>query len=102
MRLRRKRVDLVDRLRPYGDGGEPPEPMVSADPIRMFLYQWMIETGDPIEVVATGFDVDVELISAIVNGERWWLTWPEAALLAAHVGFKIDRRSRSSTHARDC
>ena len=54
MRWRRKRVDLAERLRPYVDVGPPPEPMVDADPIRMFLHRWMIETGDPIEVVARG------------------------------------------------
>ena len=45
----------------------PVEPMVDADPIRMFLFRWMIETGDPIEVVARGFDVDEQLLIDILE-----------------------------------
>ena len=74
MRLRRNRVNLVDRLRPYVDGGQPPEPMVSADPIRMFLYRWMIETGDPIEMVARGFDLDPEFANSLIEARVTCLT----------------------------
>lgn len=42
--------------------------MVSVDPIRMFLYRWMIETGDPIEVVAKGFDVDEGIARSVISG----------------------------------
>jgi len=44
--------------------------MVSADPIRMFLYRWMIETGDPVELMAKGFDVDATTICELLPGER--------------------------------
>ncbi len=88
MRLRRKRTSLVDRLRPYLDPGPPPEPMVSADPIRMFLYRWMIETGDPIEVVARGFDIDAREASALVLGERRWISNSDAYRLCGSLGFR--------------
>lgn len=81
MRWRRKRVDLAERLRPYVDPSPPPEPMVDADPIRMFLFRWMIETGDPIEVVARGFGVDPDIVSGLphrdtrVVSEAEWEQW---------------------------
>lgn len=68
MRWRRKRTDLAERLRPYLDTSPSTEPMVDADPIRML--RWMIETGDPIEVVAKGFDLDEQLLTDILAGER--------------------------------
>ena len=43
--------------------------MVSADPIRMFLIRWMIETGDPIELVAKGFDLNHEYVRHLLNRE---------------------------------
>ena len=67
MRLRwRRRRDLADRLRPYLPDRVAPEPMVDADPIRMFLYRWIIETGDPIDLIAKGFDLPVEVVEAIL------------------------------------
>ena len=65
----RRRRDLADRLRPYVAKAEPNEPMVDADSVRMFLYRWMIETGDPIDVVARGFDIDPDLATRVVGGE---------------------------------
>ena len=62
MKLRRSRSSLVDRLRPHVDTGPSPEPLVSADPIRMFLYRWMIETGDPVAMVAEGFALDQDQV----------------------------------------
>ncbi len=68
MRLRwRRRRDLAERLRPYLPDRITPEPMVDADPIRMFLYRWMIETGDPIEVVGRGFQLDERLVEDILS-----------------------------------
>ncbi len=68
MRIRRwRRRDLAERIAPYVQPIEPREPMVPADPIRMFLVRWMIETGDPIEVVATGFNLDVRLVRALLT-----------------------------------
>lgn len=65
----RRRRNLAERLRPYVRSLPLSEPMVSADPIRMFLYRWMIETGDPIETVAKGFDLDPRLIWQLIEGE---------------------------------
>ncbi len=68
MRLPWRRRDLAERLRPYLPVREPIEPMVDADPIRMFLVRWMIETGDPIYLVAQGFGLSVdELQRALVH-----------------------------------
>jgi len=67
MRWRRKRMDLAERLRPYVKPWPLPEPMVDADPIRIFLIRWMIETGDPADVVARGFDLDRREIESILN-----------------------------------
>ena len=64
----RGRRNLAERLRPYVRPLPRSEPMVSADPIRMFLYRWMSETGDPVEVVAKGFDLDVELTRQLFAG----------------------------------
>jgi len=35
----------------------------------MFLYRWMIETGDPIEVIAKGFDLDAVRVVEILDGQ---------------------------------
>jgi len=67
MRWRRKRTHLAERLRPYVNTWPRPEPMVDADPIRMFLVRWMIETGDPIEVVAKGFGIEAQLCGDILD-----------------------------------
>ena len=63
----RRRRDLVERLRPYLPERITPEPMVDADPIRMFLYRWMIETGDPIGLVGRGFDTDPRILGSILD-----------------------------------
>ena len=63
----RRQRDLAHRLGPYVPSAEPSDPMVDADPIRMFLFRWMIETGDPTDVVAKGFDLDLELVSGILS-----------------------------------
>ncbi len=90
MRLRRKRLSLVDRLRPYLDPGPAPEPMVSADPIRMFLYRWMIETGDPIEVVAKGFDLDLSEVIELVSGDRHLIPARDACRIHALLRLSPD------------
>jgi len=90
MRLQRRRTSLVDRLRPYVDTGPPPEPMVSADPIRMFLYRWMIETGDPIEVVAKGFGLDEELVAATISGDSALLTETAERRIRRCLGMALD------------
>ncbi len=84
MRWRRKQVDLAERLRPYANPGPLPEPMVDADPIRMFLFRWMIETGDPIEVVARGFDVEPELLRDIVDRR--------VTAMPAHLAMELSER----------
>ena len=87
MRLpRRTRRDLADRLRPYVPLTVPNEPMVDADPIRMFLFRWMIETGDPIDVVARGFDIDEVVASAILSRHCRRLTSSEAEIIATRLG----------------
>ena len=65
----RRRRNLAERLRPYIRPLPLTEPMVSADPIRMFLYRWMIETGDPVEVIAKGFDLDVGWVADLIGGQ---------------------------------
>ncbi len=63
----RRRRDLAERLRPYLQDRITAEPMVDADPIRLFLYRWMIETGDPVEVVGRGFQLDPQLLEDILE-----------------------------------
>ena len=89
MRWRRKRMDLAERLWPYVNPGPPPEPMVDADPIRMFLFRWMIETGDPIDVVARGFDVDVELLRDVVDRRLMRIPESQARTLAGRLGVPL-------------
>lgn len=77
---------MVQRLRPYVDPCPAPERVVSADPIRMFLYRWMIETGDPIEVVAKGFDVDLDQAKQLLSGSIRAVGVAEAADLRSRLG----------------
>ena len=66
--------------------------MVSADPIRMFLYRWMIETGDPVEVIAKGFELETAEIDELLSGDRRHLTEAEDASLRSqlHLGESCD------------
>lgn len=89
MKWRRKRINLAERLRPYVDPGPPQEPMVDADPIRMFLFRWMIETGDPIDVVARGFDVDVRLLRDIADRRLVRIPEGQARTLAGRLGVPL-------------
>lgn len=87
MRRRRERMDLAERLRPYVKQHRVlSEPMVDADPIRMFLFRWMIETGDSVEVVARGFDVDPQLLADIHARRVRCLSLSQATALATHLG----------------
>ena len=88
----RRRRNLADRLRPYVRPLPASEPMVSADPIRMFLYRWMIETGDPVELMAKGFDVDATTICELLSGERSRITKQEAILLRSRLSLDRDDR----------
>ena len=89
MRLRwRRRRDLSERLRPYLPDRITPEPMVDADPIRMFLYRWMIETGDPIEVVAQGFDLSTEEVARLGDRTDGRISLGRAESLAHSLGFR--------------
>lgn len=68
--------------------------MVSADPIRMFLYRWMIETGDPVEVIARGFNLDAKLVAGVIDGSVRSFSAAEegrlSVLLAIGDGFPSD------------
>ncbi len=86
MRRCRPGVDVVQRLRPYLDPSPASERMVSADPIRMFLFRWMIETGDPIEVVARGFDVDLDQAKQLLSGSIRAVGAAEATDLRTRLG----------------
>ena len=93
MRLRwRRRRDLAERLRPYLPERIAAEPMVDADPIRMFLYRWMIETGDPIDVVAKGFDIDAAFVESIVSGRTRSVSNACALHLRARLGLSAESR----------
>ena len=94
MRLRwRRRRDLAERLRPYLPDRITPEPMVDADPIRMFLFRWMIETGDPIDVVARGFDLTVEEVTLITERSVARLSVEEARRIGGKLGICGDPES---------
>jgi len=82
-------MDLAERLKPYVDVGPPAEPMVDADPIRMFLIRWMIETGDPIEVVSKGFGLDRELLEEVANKTVQHLSAAEADRLWECLGMRL-------------
>ena len=101
MRVRwRRRRDLAERLRPYLPDGITSEPVVDADPIRMFLYRWMIETGDPIEVVAQGFDLPVDQVDAIIQRRTPRLGRSEASAIKAKLGLAGELvKSRPSVQA---
>ncbi len=82
----RRRRNLAERLRPYVRPLPPSEPMVSADPIRMFLYRWMIQTGDPMELISAGFDLDVRVVRQLLGRESLTLTQREDEELRAKIG----------------
>jgi len=80
-------MDLAERLRPYVKQHRVlSEPMVDADPIRMFLFRRMIETGDSVEVVARGFDADPQLLADIHARRVRCLSLSQATALATHLG----------------
>ena len=85
MSFRRRKTDLVNRLRPYASARLSRERMVSADPIRMFLHRWMIETGDPVALVAEGFALDRDQVVDLLSGDLRHLTSSEAARLCARL-----------------
>ena len=87
---------MVQRLRPYAAPSSVPERMVSADPIRMFLYRWIIETGDPIEVVAKGFDVDLEQAKQLLSGSIRVVGAAEATNLRSRLG--LDEEDATSDY----
>jgi len=70
MTLRRQMRNLGDRRRRPVDESRSSDGMVSADPIRMFLHRWIIETGDPVEIIAKGFGLDQSEVSEILSGNR--------------------------------
>ncbi len=89
MRLRwSRRRSLADQIRPYIPC-ESNEPMVDADPIRMFLYRWMIETGDPIEVVAKGFDLSPALVNELISGDLRGLSSSHASEISRRLGLPV-------------
>ena len=97
MRLQwRRRQGLADRLRPFVATADPEEPMVDADPIRMFLFRWMIETGDPFEVVATGFDLDEGLVERVVTGQVRRLAPETARQLRLRLGINSLRAAEAT------
>ena len=80
-------MDLADRLRPYVEQYRVlGEPMVDADPIRVFLIRWMVETGDPIELVAKGFALEPWLVQEILEGSLRRVREPVAEELIARLG----------------
>ena len=62
--------------------------MVDADPIRMFLFQWMIETGDSEEVVARGFGLESAQVAALLARDTRWLGVSEDHHLRAALGLE--------------
>ena len=92
MKWRRKRINLAERLRPYVDPGPPPEPMVDADPIRMFLFRWMIETGDPIEVIPQGFGVDPDIVRGLLDRDTRVVSEADWDQWSTRLGLDTSRR----------
>ena len=84
--------NLAERLQPYVRPLPTPEPMVSADPIRMFLYRWMIETGDSVDVIAKGFDIDVALTRQLLDGSVRRLQLQRSVELEAALGLGSEDR----------
>jgi len=64
------------------------EPLVDVDLIRMFLIRWIIETGDPIEIVAKGFDLEAVLLDDLLGRRVRYLPKQQVAELAARLGLE--------------
>lgn len=45
----------------------PDEDRLSSKPLRNWLLAWHIHTGDPLQVIATGFDLPVELVADLLG-----------------------------------
>ena len=89
----RRRRNLAERLRPYVQQHlVHTEPMVDVDPIRMFLYRWMIETGDSVDVIAKGFDIDVALTQHLLDGSVRRLQRQRSVELEAALGLGSEDR----------
>ena len=43
--------------------------MVPAGPLRQWLTAWAITTGDPLDVIAQGFDLDATLVAELLGSE---------------------------------
>lgn len=91
MRRRRGESGLAKRLRPFVNTAPASELMVDVDPIRMFLFRWIIETGDPVETVAQGFDLDAGLIKDILERRVARLPESEALVIAERLGVSLER-----------
>ena len=95
----RRRRNLAERLRPYVHQHLAHiEPMVDVDPIRMFLFRWMIETGHPVEVIAKGFDIDVALTRRLLNGSVRRLPRHRSVEIEAALGLGTEDRLIGDDH----
>lgn len=54
----------------------------------MFLYRWMIETGDPVDVIAKGFNLDVVLTRQLFAGSIRQLPRRASLELAEAIGLR--------------
>ena len=76
----RRRRDLVERLAPYVQAvGPEPELLISVEPIRWWLEGWAAATGDPPEVIARGFGLGSDFVTALFAGRVRGLSRSDAA-----------------------
>jgi hypothetical protein len=95
----RPRRNLAERLGPYLQQHRVlSEPLVDVDPIRMFLFRWMIETGDPVAVIAKGFDIDVALTRQLLDGSVRRLPRQRSVELKAALGLGSGDRLIGDDH----
>lgn len=82
-----RRRDLVERLAPYVQRIDlEPELLVSVEPIRWWLEGWVAATGDRTAIVARGFDLDVEVIDMLLEGQIRMVRRSDAVALCRALG----------------
>lgn len=54
-------------------------------PLRNWFLAWHIHTGDPPEVIAKGFDLDVQLVADLVSGDAPLMLDSQVAIEACRM-----------------
>lgn len=54
-------------------------------PLRNWFLAWHLHTGDPVEVIAKGFDLDLEVVTDLLSGDAPLMLDTEVAMEACRM-----------------